>query len=449
MGKLKRSVRRPVVPCAAMAGATVLALMATSTPASAATLVSETTWGGAGSEVTTGVAVAPDGSTYLTGFTTSFDPFGRDNVFLVKLAADGSPSWQRTWDGPEQFGIDRANDIAVAPDGSIYVTGHTVGVRGDVLLLKFSPDGSLAWQRRWDSGLPETGEAVAVASDGSIYVTGGSNGLGELGPLVVLRFAPDGTLVWQRTWADVASGDGIAVGPDGNIDVAGVAPRPGPGFNFDMVLLKLAPPGLLLWQRAYSTAEVADARGGVAVAADGSVYVTGGIQEVRNRTAVNDTLITKFGPDGSLTWDRGYGGDNGDFPGGVVALADGTILIGGETASVGAGSDDAFLLHVDTTGKGIACNAWGGSGIDQGNDVAVAPDNTIALGATTMSSPPYTLGDCPRRTKSLRGTVATPGIPLAEGTGALADPNGTVATPNGSSPGAGGFDAALVRAAQP
>jgi hypothetical protein len=67
-----------------------------------------------------------------------------------------------------------------------------------VLLLKFSPDGSLEWQRRWDGGGSESGEAVAVGSDGAVYVTGGSAGSGEFGPLFVLRFAPDGSLVWQR-----------------------------------------------------------------------------------------------------------------------------------------------------------------------------------------------------------------------------------------------------------
>jgi len=167
----------------------------------------------------------------------------------------------------------------------------------------------------------------------------------------------------------------------------------------------------------------------------------------RQGDAVNDTLIAKFGPDGSLVRDRGYGGDQGDFPGGVVARADGTILIGGETASFGAGDDDAFLLQVDATGKGIACNSWGGLGLDHGDDVEVAPGGTIVLGATTESSPPFTFANCPRQTKKLHGTVAAPEVPLADATGALADPNGTVATPNGTSPGAGGFDAVLVRIA--
>ena len=146
-------------------------------------------------------------------------------------------------------------------------------------------------------------------------------------------------------------------------------------------------------------------------------------------------------------WDRGYGGKQGDFPGGVLALAGGTILIGGETASFGAGSDDSFLLEIGATGRASACNSWGGQGLDHGDDVEVAPDGTIVLGATTESSPPYTFADCPRQTRRLRGSVTAPNGPLADATGVVADPGGTVVAPNGSSPGAGGFDAALVRLA--
>jgi hypothetical protein len=445
MWNLERSVRRSIGQRGVAAVVVVVVLAAGAAAARAATVVSETTWGGAAAEVTNGGAVASDGAAYLAGFTTSFDSFGQENVFVVGFAADGSLAWQRAWDGPEQFANDRANGVAVAPDGSVYVTGQTLGVRGDVLLLKFSPEGALVWQRRWDGGGTEGGEAVAVAGDGSVYVTGGTNSFGESGHLFVLRFAPEGTLVWQRIRA-AAAGEGIAVGPDGSVYAAGRAPRPGGLVESDVVLLKLDPQGMLVWQRAYSAAEIADARGGVAVAADGSVYVAGGIQEVTGSgDAVNDTLIAKFAADGTLIWDRGYGGKQGDFPGGVVALAGGTVLIGGETASFGAGSDDAFVLELDATGRASACNSWGGQGLDHGDDVEVAPDGTIVLGATTESSPPFTFADCPRQTKRLRGSVAAPDVPLADATGVVADPGGTVAAVNGSSPGAGGFDAALVR----
>lgn len=449
MGGMQLRAPRGIGRRRLLVASVVLAAVAVVATARAASVISETTWGGPGSEVTNGAAVAADGSSYLSGFTNSFVSSGQQ-AFLTKFAADGSLSWQRAFQGPEQFTTDEGKGVAVAPDGSVYVTGQTVGVAGDVLLLKFSPDGSLQWQRRWDGGGAETGEAVAVGSDGAVYVTGGSATLGQFGPLFVLRFTPEGALVWQRirsveTGGAVGSAQGIAVGLDGNIYVAGNSPRPELG-DFDMLLLKLDSTGALVWQRTYTTADVADARGGVTVAADGTVVVAGGLQAVTRRTAVNDTFVSKFGSDGSLIWDRSFGGDQGDFPGGVASRSDGTILVGGETGSFGAGSDDAFLLQLDAAGKGLGCNTWGGAGLDHGDDVELAANGTIVLGGTTEGSP-FAFGTCPRQVKRPHGTVAAPDVPVTDASGVVADPNGTVATPNGTSPGAGGFDAALVRIA--
>jgi hypothetical protein len=444
-GSVRRRLGRFCVPMAAA----LLAVLVAATPAAAATVVSQTTWGGTSLDDATAVATAPDGGYYLTG-TTTLPPVG-EQVFLIKVAADGSVAWQRSW-GATPRGLYEANDVAVAPDGSVYVTGlfgpHGTQA-GDVLLLKFSPDGALIWQRSWDSGGTETGEAIAIGGDGSIYVSGGSNSLVALGPLVALRFAPDGTLVWQRTWSEVASGDALAIGPDGNVHVAGVAPRPGGGFNFDMVLLTLSPQGTLLWQRELAAGNDADARGGVAVGSDGSIYVAGGLQAVQGRTAVNDTLLAKFGPTGSLAWARAYGAGDDDFPGGAVVLPDGTLLVGGTTQSAFVGGASfAYLLRVDARGSGVSCTSVDGSGLDEGDDVALAA-GTVALGATTTSPPRFALGGCPQQTRSLKSTVATPVIPLAGGTGVVADPGGTAATPDGTSPGAGSFDAALIQVTLP
>jgi uncharacterized delta-60 repeat protein len=451
MAKTRPPERRSKGRRALLTVVMVLVAVATVATARAATVISETTWGGVNSEVTNGAAVASDGSSYLAGFTNSFDPFGRDNGFVVKFGPDGLLSWQRALDGPGDFSLDRVNGVAVAPDGFVYAAGQTVGVGNDVVLLKFAPDGSLVWQRRWDAGGQETGEAVAVASDGAVYVTGTTDSFGGFGHLFVLRFAPDGTLVWQRirdvaTDAAVGAGQAITVAADGSIYAAGVTPRSVVG-EFDMLLLRLDPQGTLIWQRTYSAADVADARGGVAVGADGSVHVAGGIQAVTRHTAVNDTFVAKFAPDGSLIWSRGYGGDQGDFPGGVVTRADGTVLIGGESGSFGAGSDDAFLLQLDTNGRGTACNSWGGASSDHGDDVELAPNGTIVLAGTTGSSPPFTFASCGRQTRRLRATVAAPEVPLADASGTVVDAGLTVTEPNGMSPGAGGFDAALVRIA--
>lgn len=168
---VRRRLGRFCVPIAAA----LLTVIATSTPAAAATVVTQTTWGGVDRDDVEAVATAPDGGFYLTGTTTVIGQ-GED-LFLIKIAANGSLVWQRGWKATPG-GLYEGNDVAVAPDGSVYVTGLFApnGTQaGDVLLLKFSPSGALIWQRTWDSGNTETGEALAIAGDGTIYVSGGSN----------------------------------------------------------------------------------------------------------------------------------------------------------------------------------------------------------------------------------------------------------------------------------
>src|SRR5437867_12207581 len=146
--------------------ALVMHLGTAATLAQAQTVATETTWGGASFDVAEDVAVVPDGSSYLVGRTASFSEFNTQIVFLVKFASDGSLAWQRTWDGPSQFFDDAGNDVATAPDGSVYVAGSTLGVGGDALLLTFGPDGAPLSQQTWGSNDGEVGHGVGVSADG-------------------------------------------------------------------------------------------------------------------------------------------------------------------------------------------------------------------------------------------------------------------------------------------
>ena len=439
-------VTRPRVAVALLAAVVVVALFAAA--ARSATVVSVSTWGGASSEISSGVAVAGDGATYQVGDTFSFDPFQRPYVFALKYAADGLLAWERAWKGPEQFNSEHASGVALAGDGSVYISGSTIGTGGDALVLKLSPEGSLVWQQKWDGSGNDRAEAIAVASDGSVYVVGSTTSFADAttsGHLFVLKLNPDGTLAWQKITP--GSGQGVAIGPDGSIHAAGVNVRPSGLFEFDTMLLKLTPAGELAWQRAYSALEIVDARGGVAVAPDGSVYVAGTGQDVtRSGDAVNDAILLKFSVDGDLLWDRSWDGRDGDTGEGVAVAPDGTVVFSGNTFTGDEKSDDAFVIQVAPNGRGIDGVKWGGTGIDHGDDVEVAPNGTIVVGATAQA-PPWTLDRAPDRLARLRGTVATPTAALVDAAGALSDPAGSMLTVSGSTTFAGGTDAALVRLA--
>src|SRR5262249_44076292 len=183
-------------------GLLVLLVLFIAADARSQTLITQTTWGATGSDDAQGVATAADGSSYLVGITDSFtvDQFGTPSprIFLVKFAADGSLVWQRIWNGTRIRGLGRAG-VAVAADGSIYVTGISDQNGGDAVLVKFDPNGGLVWERIWGGTASDSGSAVATASDGSIYICGTATSFGpSSSALFVVKFDSAGTLVWQR-----------------------------------------------------------------------------------------------------------------------------------------------------------------------------------------------------------------------------------------------------------
>jgi hypothetical protein len=437
---------------AVSAGLGLLLLAFTAGTVHSQTLLSETTWGGVGSDRAQGVAVGADGSTYLVGVSDSFttDQFGnfKPSIFLVKFTSTGSLAWQRIWNAPAFF-IDRTG-VAVSVDGSVYVSGHTSLNGGDAVLLKFDATGALQWQRRWGGPGNDQNVSVAADGDGSVYISGRTDSFGPSSAgIFIVKFDAAGSLVWQKVW-DNASGDAVAVAPDGHVYAAGSKLRPGGLAEFDVVVLKMTSTGTLVWQRTYSAGEVVDARGGMQVAADGSIVIAGAIQAPKTGSVDIAALLVALSADGALRFDKEIGGRGGEEGLGVAVAADGAIHLSGTGNSSGSGFEDAFAVRVLATGKKMtSAVAWGSPGFESNGGVAVAPDGTVHLGATVNSGPPYFLVDAALKMSAARGTLGIPEGALADATGVGADPQGVVLNSAGSTTYAGNSEAALIRFVQP
>ena len=435
------------------AATSVCLLLCAAGTAQAQTLLTQTTWGGAGSDVADGIATAADGSSYLAGISDSFttDQFGQPSprIFVVKFGPDGTLAWQRIWNGTTVRGLGRSA-IAVGAGGSVFVTGVSTNNGNDAVLLKFDANGTLLWERTW--GGPESDAAFAVATDvdGSAYIAGTETSFGASGVgLFVVKFDGAGNLVRQQI-VDGAEGSGVAVGPDGSVYAAGTIARAGSIGNFDLLALKIAPDGTLVWRQAYTAGDVADARGGLAAGADGSIVIAGAVQTVKANTPDIAALIVKLGADGALVFDRTFAGRSGGETGDGVAIApdDGSIYVAGTTTSFGAGFQDAYLLHVQPTGrKVIDAVTWGGPGFETGSGATVS-GATVMLGATTQSGPPYSLLPAAARLAAPKSTLAASPGTLDPVAGTAANPAAGAATPNGSTTFSGNFEAALVRIAR-
>jgi len=433
-------------------GLGLLLLLLAAGTAQSQTLLSETTWGGAGSDVAEAVATSADGSSYVVGITDSFtvDQFGTPSprIFIVKFAANGSLSWQRIWNGATVRGLGRP-DVAVGADGSVYVTGVTADNGNDAVLLKFDAGGTLLWERTWGGSASDESLAVATAPDGSVYIVGTETSFGpSSGGLFVVKFDPAGNVVWQRI-SDGAAGNAVAVGPDGSVYAAGTTARADQIGNFDILVLKITTGGNLVWQRTYTAGEVVDPRGRMATAPDGSIVLAGAIQAAKAGFVDIAALIVKLSPDGGLLFDKQFAGRNGETAEGVaVARDDGSIYVAGTTTSFGAGFQDAFVLHLQSTGKKLlGAVTWGGTAFETGAGVAIS-GASVSLAATTTAPPPYSLLDAAAKLSSPRGTLSAPAGVLDAVAGVVVDPAHGAATPNGTTTFGGNFEAALVRIAR-
>lgn len=251
-------------------------------PLQAHVLLQQRTWGGPERDGAHGVAVASDGSAYMTGSTRSFGA-GGDDAILLKYGADGTLLWQRTYGtAPDALnaGEESGIDVAVAPDNSgVVVLGNYRD--GNIFLAKFSPTGLLLWDLTWGATpqAAESADAIALAADGTMYVTGFTQSFGAgQGDAFLLSFSPLRTLNWQRKWGGAGFDvpNGVAVATDGNIYIAGDTQ-----FNANSAfLVKFAADGSVLWQREWGLVGKNGIPGetqgtGVAAAPAGGAYVSG------------------------------------------------------------------------------------------------------------------------------------------------------------------------------
>ena len=426
-------------------------LVGTAATAHGQTLQSETTWGGFGAEFTGGVATATDGSAYLTGTTDSFavDQFGSPDqrIFILKFAPDGSLAWQRIWNGR---GVHGKQAVTVASDGSVYVTGLDFSNDdGNAVLLKFSPSGALIWERVWGGSGGEGGHAVATdAADGSVYIGGRTTSFPTTSTgLFVVKFSAAGALLWQKVWDNV-SGEAVTVAPDGSVYAAATAPRPGGGLaEFDVHALKITSAGSLVWARAYQAGEVVDARGGMAAAPDsGSIAIAGAVQAPEGGGSVGiAALLLKIDSNGNLVFDREFVGKAGEEASGVSFGQDGSIYMSGTSTSFGVAFQEAFVVRVQANGKAVNAATWGGPAFETGGGVSVTSAGTVVLGANTTVAPPYSLLSAPRKVSNPHGALAAAPGALADATGVVTNPAAGVTATNGSIIYSGNFEAALVR----
>jgi len=170
---------------------------------------------------------------------------------------------------------------------------------------------------------------------------------------------------------------------DGGYIVAGETTSFGAGWLPDFWILKLDENGNVRWQRRYGgTGE--DAAASVHQTFDGG-YVVAGLTGSFGAGDL-DMWVLKLDPEGSIEWQKTYGGGFQDFAISVQQTSDGGYIAGGRTFSFGAGLADLWVLKLDTVGNIEWEKRYGGADFERRVEtIRQTWDGGYILAGTTLS----------------------------------------------------------------
>jgi uncharacterized delta-60 repeat protein len=342
------------------------------TSASSNKLLWARTWDSGAAELAQGLAIDNENNIYVCGYRVS----NQADLALIKYDSRGNLIWNTTWGG--SF-ADVGRDVAVDSKGDIYVCGDTQSFgegKNDLVLIKFASNGTKLWNITWGSEDNEWGDGIAVDYADDIYVCTQSNGSVSKSPdFTVIKYSSNGTQLWNTTWHGKYNDHPYDILVDSNKDifVCGINSPKGV-MEYDAVLVKFSSNGTHLWNTCWD-ASFFDSAYAIAMDSKKNIYLGGKTWE----DSLFKIAVLKYDPNGTKLWNTtwGYHGENSGY-GIAVDSADNIYLCGEVRID---SSTDIGILRYSTDGILRWNTNWDNDNMERGTGIAVdSSDNIYVCG---------------------------------------------------------------------
>jgi len=284
-----------------------------------------------------------DGGTIVAGYTNT----GAKDALVMKLSENGEPAWAYTYSGT---GTQVASIARPTSDGGYIVVGYNSPndsyIGRDVLLLKLNADGTLDWAKTYGTPNSDQGNDIVVASDGGFAIAGETGkDLSGNGGLLYMKTNSDGIVSSYNQFQDDSgdAGRSIAKTSDGGYII-------GADFLGDYVgFMKLTSSGTISWTKACIATDVF---GGPSTwqaiqTSDGGYAAAAHIGD----PSVSDALVVKLNSSGDVEWLKRLGNPSNtaieDWAFGIQQYGD-ELIIPGYTND---GGNHGFVIKMDLDGN--------------------------------------------------------------------------------------------------
>ena len=324
-----------------------------------------------------------DGGLCTAGRTAS-QGAGLEDAWIVRVDGDGRMLWSKSFGGPA---IDRGRAIVEMEDHSLVIAGATESKGAgefDVWVFKVDARGELIWDRQFGGPATDWASALVATSDGGLAVGAYTQDESE-GPydFWVIKLDGEGELLWQRRYGGAATdwSNAITETADNGLVVVGHTESSGNG-GADFWVLKLDADGELLWERSFG-GEKTDYASAVTTTRDGDILVAG--MTLSSGAGLFDSRVIKLKDSGDVIWDKTYGGSQNDWVRAIVQTQDGNYALAGYTDSQGAGQNDVWLFKLSDDGTLLWERTYGGTANEWARALVEMPDGGLALAGDTYS----------------------------------------------------------------
>ena len=381
-------------------------------------------YGGSKNDVANAVVKTRDGGAVVLGYTQSINGDITDKTnenfdfWVLKLDAENNIQWSKTFGGTND---DRGNDIIQTNDGGYAVLGYSTSSDQDVpenagsqdfWVIKLNANGSISWSKTFGYTGADFGTTLLQTADNSYLITGvldvtASAGQGNSqrhagGDIWAIKLSENGELQWSKYFGGSFTDApfGVVETEDHNFIIAGSSDSGDVDISnnngsYDFWVLKIASNGSLLWERSFGGSEIDEGRA-ITTTNDGNFIIVGDTRsadkDVSNNNGAADVWIIKMNTDGNLIWEKTIGGTSFDVARSVSKTQDGGFIISGSSRSLdnsftNQGQNDALLLKIDSEGNGVWKQTIGGAEIDFFYDSVQLNDaSIIAVGETNSSN---------------------------------------------------------------
>lgn len=311
---------------------------------------------------------------------------------LVAVDAEGNVLLVAAFRGTADFG-----------GGPLTSAGDT-----DLVLAQFDSTGAHRWSRRFGGPAAEYANDLALDPQGNIYLAGSFWGTVDFGggPMAeggfVVKLDPRGNHLWSKP---VKNGrvNGVAVTPEGDVVVAG--PFKGEAVvgtekvtsagEQSSFLARLDAAGSSRWIKAFGGAKASVEATALRGHSDGSLYLAAEIKKTvdfgggpLSSAGSSDVALVKLDAGGGHVWSKSFGGEFEDRVSRIALDSSGAMVAVGRFIKpidfgggklVSSGDEEAFITKLDASGAHVWSRRFGGKKKDAIHGVAIDPQGYVAV----------------------------------------------------------------------